>query len=289
MMTECVGRFQFTLPDGFAAAGRSQSIYSVDVRTVPIPPSGPDEIWKQEMIRIRGLAAPEGVDTTVLSTPRLGPTVSAVWYHPNPARKELLALDAAKPFRDHVLQLSRGADLRGMTNRPTEQRDAQATVERLVGNVIGAYVPQTNRGFCIGFGAITSKPSRSEQSLISFAHRSLPDIGIRFQTRTVATPDATTYSDLHEEARFAGVTGSQLTVLSEGNRLVAGFSGKEIRILVTPRGGPAFVRFTWHFGGGPFKGDAPAIDILGSSPAQHRALLESAWDTLLQSMRGIPL
>src|SRR5207302_962657 len=38
---QCIGRFQFTAPPSFAVTGRSQSIYRFDVRTNPMPPSGP--------------------------------------------------------------------------------------------------------------------------------------------------------------------------------------------------------------------------------------------------------
>jgi hypothetical protein len=194
-----------------------------------------------------------------------------------------------KPLPGHALLVSRGADLRGASVKELGQERAEAIVERLVLNVIEAYAPNVERGFCVGYGAITSEPSQNEQALISFAHRVLPDLHIRFMTRTISAPDTSTYSDLHEESRIAGMTGSEMTVLVEQNRMVAGLQGKEIRISMVPGNEPGFVRFTWHYAGVPGRGDQPAIDIMGTASSEHKIVLEAVWESMLESLARIPL
>jgi hypothetical protein len=267
-------------PENFTFAGQGQSIYTVDVSTVALPPAGAQAIWSQHVAQIEALPKPPGVAAVIRRSFQLAPGVSAVWYHRNSGTAGLIALDAMKSYPSHALMLSRGADL----SVKSATVDPEALVEKLETNIINAYVPQTGRGFCVGFGAITSKPSVNEHASVDFNDPSDSETHIQFETRTVTEPDTTTFSSLAEETAM----GAPMNVLKEGARVVAGLSGKEIRISVAHAPAEGFVRFTWHFSGEAGSSDRPAIDIVGAAPLPRRARLESAWESFLSSVKRIP-
>lgn len=286
---DCIGRFQFTVPEGMAAGGRSQSISTVDVSTAPLPPGGAKVLWKERVARISALTTPPGAPRSVARMFQLQTAVPGIWYFRSRDSPNLLALEAIKEFPDHALIVNRGADLDAPQRQIILQGGSEAIVETLVKNIINAYVPASPRGFCVGYGSITTKPSRNEETNIVLQHRALPGVEIRIRTRTVAEPDTQTYSNLSEESDLATATGSQMTVLRDAPRVVAGLPGKEMRVSVTPPDESPFVRFTWHFTGVPRRADQPAIDIVGTAQASHVAELEPAWESLLSSVRPVPL
>src|SRR5260370_20626824 len=89
---ECIGRFQFSLPETMTVNGRSQTIYTVDVSTVAAPPGGAKVVWAEHMARINALSPPKGVPTVVARTFQLQAGVPAVWYFPSKEAPELLAV-----------------------------------------------------------------------------------------------------------------------------------------------------------------------------------------------------
>jgi hypothetical protein len=284
--TQCIGRFKFSMPAGFTT-GRSQTIYTVDVRTVSIAFSSAQIIWKDELEQIAAIKAPEGVSSSIIKTFELQPGVPAVWYYRQSSSTDLIALKTMKPFQGHVLIVSRGADLRA---RPDlDEQQTKGIVEQLVKNVVDAYTTQADYGFCLDYGAITSEPSINELTLISFTHPQLPRFDLRFETRTVSQPDNETYSNLHEERAWLAGTQSKLTVLKNSQRMVAGMEGKEIRTSVASAEEPGFVRFTWHFPGASRKSDRPAIDILATANIKNQKQLEEVWEKMLQSLQSIPI
>lgn len=278
MSTHCVGRFQFTVPDVLAVAGRSQSIYRVEVGTVSLPAGGVEALWHELLTRIRALNPPAGTRGPVVRTFELQPGVSAVWYFVNSDDSELRELEALKPEAEHAVVASRG----GMAGQ-------EAGVETLVKNVLDAYAPSVAQGFCVGRGAITSEPGLNEHALIAFEHRELPDFELTFGTQTVSEPDTRSYSNLDEEQQVVAALGGRMSALRDGARVVAGLDGKEIWITVVPRDEAPFVRFTWHFAGVPEDSLRPSINIKGSTTTNRQAELEAVWETLLQSLRAVPL
>jgi hypothetical protein len=86
----CIGRFQFRLPTTLMLSGRSQSIYDVDVRTVPVPEQGPQAVWAERLARIRASMLLLGTASAELRTFDLLPGVPAVWYLGNKVLKQHL-------------------------------------------------------------------------------------------------------------------------------------------------------------------------------------------------------
>jgi hypothetical protein len=274
---ECIGRFYLAVPDVLLVAGRSQSIYRVDVDTVPIPSGGLQALWAATVAKFRPLPPSADLDSSDRPTFTLQPGVRAIWYIANPSSPEIRTLKGIKPVANHAVIAARS----GETGRESD-------IEMLVKGVLDAYQPVTTQGFCVGFGSINSDPGVNEQTLISFDRKKIKDFEIRFETRTVSKPDTQTYSDVDEEKELMASAGGKLHVLRDHSRPVAGLEGKEIAISASAPGEPASLRFTWHFAGVPQNSSKPMINIVASAPVSQQAELEKIWDTLLNSIQTVP-
>jgi hypothetical protein len=276
---QCVGRFRLSVPEGLAVTGRSQSIYRVDVSTVPLPSGGAEAVWNERLPQIRALKAPPGTADVIVRTFELEPGVPAVWYKRSPESARLLALEAMKAVGNHVLLVSRGAEA-----------GHEADIETLVKIVIDAYVPSTNSGFCVGSGSITSEPSQSENASISFVHQMLPDITLSFETQTVREPNLTNPLDgVERQARDLAAKGGQLKVLRNDVRSAAGLKGMEGWISITEPGKQPLFLLAWHFQGVGGRSDQPDIALHGEAHAEHQAEMETIWEGLLKSLQAVPL
>jgi hypothetical protein len=285
---QCIGRFQMALPEGMAVSGRKQEIYRVEVRTVPLAPGATQALWHEQLSRIGRLRAPAGATQVVLRSFELMPGVPAVLYFRDPNIPSLVALEAMRSLSDHAVLASRGAELNAEQKQALMKAGANQGIARLVELVLSTYAPSVDRGFCVGHGAVvTPKPAVNEDARLTLAHRRSGSVNVRVETHTVAKPDERTYSDLDEERQVSG-PGTQITVLREQPRQVAGLEGREIRVAVAPPKEPAFLRFTWHFPGLPGKSDRPSISVVGMAPQTEQALLEGVWDPLLASLRPVP-
>ena len=258
-------------------AGRSQSIYRVDVNTVALPAGGLEEVRREQFARIGALRPPAGVANPVRSSFELQPGVSAVWYYASPDDNEQYCLEAIKPSGGHVVVASRG----GMAGD-------EDGVETLVKNVLDAYVPGAARGFCVGEGAVTSELGVNEQVRVALVHRTADEFAITFDTRTVNEPDTYPFSTLDEEQLAVAAHGGTLKVLRDGPRVAASLEGKETWVSVAAPGTPPFVRFTWHFPGVGGDSTRPAVTIVGNALEENRAELEEVWELLLGSLRAFP-
>ncbi len=285
---QCVGRFQMMVPETLSVAGRRQAIYRVDVSTIPLPKGGIEALWEDRISRIRTLPPPRGIKQVLMRTFEVMPGAPAVLYFRSAETPDLVALEAVRASGSHAVIANRGADLNAEQREALLKATAPEGLARLVQIVLSAYVSATERGFCIGDGAIvTPKPAVNEDALLSLAHRGSPNVKIRFETRTVAEPDTRSYSNLDEERQVSG-PGTRITVLRDQDRVVAGLTGKEIRAAVAPDKQPPFVRFTWHFPGVPGRSDQPLINVVGTALQREQTILEGAWEALLSSLRPIP-
>jgi hypothetical protein len=274
----CIGRFRLTVPQTLTVKGRSQSIYDVDVSTMELPAGGIEALWDERLKKIRALTPPGAATSSIVREFQLQPGVRSVWYIKSADDPDFRDLDAIQPVGKHAVLAT--TDVQG---------GKEDIVETLVKLVLNAYVPETTNGFCVGDGAVTSKPSRSEHTRIAFEHRTMDDIKITFETQTVREPDTQSYSNLDEEKQAVSGSGGKISVLRDQTRSVNALEGKEIWISVTvPRENP-FVRFTWHFAGASLNSSQPAINIVATTRAEHQKELESIWESLLQSLMTVPV
>ena len=283
----CIGRFQFALPAAFTLTNRSQSIYEVELSTEPLAAGGLGTVWASRIAKIGRQPAPSGAQQAIIRRFDLAPGAPAVWYFSNPSRAALVALEAAKAVGEHAVIANRGADL-DKAELAALLKGGDPVVEQLVRVVLNDYTPSTKRGFCIGPGAIVNnEPGLNEDVRIAFRHPAIRDLTLRLQTMVVARPDTQTYSNLEEERRTSDPR-IKINLLREQNRVAAGLTGKEMRVSVAAPSQAPIVRFTWHFDGVAQKADQPTINVAGFAAERDQALLESAWETLLGSLRPIP-
>jgi hypothetical protein len=274
--TICIGRFRFSIPETLVVNGRSQSIYRVDVGTVPMPRGGMRELWGKEMARLEKLGTTTGTKTAIVREIELEPEVRAIWYADNPVFPQLHEMVAMKPYGNHAIRATRGADA-----------SKHETVETLVRGVLNAYADTSASGFCLEEGAITSEVGINEKALISFAHRKLPDFEIEFATTTVSEPAPGVSEE--EEKEAVASEGGTYTELRNQKRVAAGLEGKELMNAESLPGEKPHVRFTWHFPGNPDNSGQPSVDISATAQKEHRPELEKIWETMLQSLRPVPV
>jgi hypothetical protein len=265
----CAGRFAFVAPEEMRDTGRTQSIYGTNVSVIPVVPGGVDAYWKSRLAQI-GAVQPRRFD--------FQPDVRSAWYIGSSTSPSLLTLEMVKPVDAGLLHVSRAAN-----------SGKEHLAESLAKDIVSAYVARTDRGFCLGSGAITLEPSQYEQARLVLASTVSPDIDIEIATRTVGEPDVTTYSNVDEETEVASSGGGTLTVLRNAQRSAAGLSGKEIWISVSAPDEMPMLRFTWHYPGIGGSSTEPSINIVGSAPQLKRAHLEAIWNSVLTSLRAIPL
>jgi hypothetical protein len=273
---ECLGRFRLTVPESMLVAGRSQSIYGVDVRTLPMPPGGMKTFWEAHLARILPVPLPKESEQGIFRSFELQPAAPAVWYVRDPASPRIRNIEAAVASGAFVVLASTSGEA-----------GKEHIVEDLIRIVFESYAASTSEGFCVGEGAVTSAPSRYEETLISLNHNNVPDFKIRFSTRAVSAPDTTTYSDVGEEKELIDSAGGKLNVHRDHSRSVAGLEGKEITISASAPGEPSSLRFTWHFQGVPGNSSKPMINIVGMTPAKYQPEFEKIWDALLNSIQTV--
>lgn len=262
---ESIGRFRLGVPAPLTVGYRAQSIYDVEVRTVPI-------------VEGRWAARLAELGSRLRSQPELGEKTQAAWFIQNPAIPSALLLEAMRTEGDFVLWGKLGA--------PTGK---EAIGERLMRSVLTGFVPSVTTGFCLGPGAIRKGPSVSESARITLTEPGDKGVKVEFSTLTVARPDTKTFMNLDEERTFATTAGGTMTVLRERDRTVAGLVGREIWIVMALPAEGTEVRFTWHYPGVGEDGTKPRIDIIGRSAHRNQNELERVWEAMLPSIETVPV
>ncbi len=270
MNRQCIGRFQFDLPEGLAVAGRSQTIYGGSLVTAPLPPGGAEEAWTEEMSAIHAHA-----ENSVRRTFDLAPGIHAVWYGNNPRIPSSLVLEALKPADDHYFKFTRASPA-----------GKESPAEKLASNILASYAPhETGSGFCVGYGSLSLEPASRESVSITMKDG---EVETSIETITVDHPEGGG-SPLEEARQFAKSNGGSMKVMRDGARKAGGVEGHELQISLTLPGGADLLRFKWSFVGVGGDATRPNIEIDGSARAAQASELEAAWETLLTSLQPIPL
>lgn len=272
----CLGRFAFTLPEGWAAAGREQKIYrarvSDDLRT--------------------GLSAVPGLSATMrvlrADLPAGDPllrefTVDGVgpgaWFGLG---------DPASPSRRVVLLAGSADSGVRMEALATQGKEAQA--QEGLRQLAAGYRPGARTGFCLPQGAFQVDPGRNETTRLAATHVRLPGAELRFSTTVVTTPrtDGPLVDPAADAQAMAG-SGTTLKPLGQADRQVGGLAGRDSRAeLQEPRKPPTLV-YRWFHPGQPASATAPEVIIALDGPAAAKAALDAAWNQLLDSVRPVPV
>jgi Tle cognate immunity protein 4 C-terminal domain len=272
----CLGRFGFTLPDGWTVAGREQKIYrsrvSDDLRAGAATLPG-----LSATMRVLRSDLPAG-DPLLreFSIDGVGP---GAWFglgDPNsPSRRVVLLAGSAE------------AGVR-MEALATQGKEAQA--QEGLRQLAAGYRPGARTGFCLPQGAFQVDPGRNETTRLAAEHPRLPGAELRFSTEAVTTPrtDGPLVDPAADAQAMAG-SGTTLKPLGQADRQVAGFTGRDSRAeLQEPRKPPTLV-YRWFHPGQPASATAPELIIALDGPASAKAALDAAWNQLLDSVRPVPV
>ncbi|HEU0124122.1 MAG TPA: T6SS immunity protein Tli4 family protein [Bryobacteraceae bacterium] len=269
MSVECTGRFRLSVPDGMLVTSRSQSIYGVEVKTVPAKEDSADVQWARRV---------ESLGAAVQSKLSFDGGARGIWVRANPAVPSSLTLEASRAVGSHVLWL---------TTNVTAGKEELG--EKLIRKLLSVYSEGTDSGFCVGAGSIRMEGSLSESARMTLEWLGGKPGKIEFGSQTVTEPDMRTFMDLEEEKQFAKASGAALDVRMERERALAGLVGKEMRVAIALPNEAPQLRYTWHYPGQGRNPAHPKINLIGRVPASEQARLDTAWEAVLASLRTVPM
>ena len=264
-----LGRFNFSLPKEFDLVGRHQSIYHVAVETVPLQDKSPDDLWHKRIEKIKA----KKVFSKMLWETEVHPGFPAVFYQEDPSVPRV-TLEAQKTLENHLLIL-----------KYEGKKGMEKDILRLISITAGGYKKGTSKGFNIGVGSLTSKPSLNEHARIRFKNKAL-QTEVSIDTQTVGRVSTHhPLDDVSNDIKDLALQGIKLKVLKDKKRTVADFPGFEgLVIFDVPDEEPFFI-YTWFFhgeaGGNSFK---PKILIKVTGPAKHLEPVTGILENLLNSL-----
>lgn len=272
----CLGRFGFTLPEGWAVVGREQKIYrsrvSDDLRAGAAVLPG-----LSATMRVLRSDLPAG--DPLLREFTIDGVGPGAWFglgDPNsPSRRVvLLAGNADSGVRMEALA--------------TQGKEAQA--QEGLRQLAAGYRPGARSGFCLPQGAFQVDPGRNESTRLAAANPRLPGAELRFSTNAVSTPRTDgPLADPAADAQAMAGSGSSLKPLGQTERQVGGLAGRDARAeLQEPRKAPTLV-YRFFYAGQPASATAPEVIIALDGPASAKGALDAAWNQLLDSVRPVPV
>lgn len=265
-----IGRFEISVPEGLALKARHQSIYRVSVAVTDVPARDMPDVWR---VRVEQLRKPAARSFDLL------PDTPAAWSMESAETPDLMRLNAAKAVPGGILAVSRLGDA-----------GKQEGNEKLVRNVINAYVPESRYGFFLERGAIVSEPGQNESTRLLLNQPGLKEFELLLETQTVRTgTPLNRLSDVDQVREATEGNKGSFTVLHSGLREAASLPGLEEKISIADTGKSPVLRFTWKYGGEPQRADAPEIVLMGSALAANQAKLEQVWETAVRSLRRLPM
>jgi hypothetical protein len=264
-----LGRFNFNLPDEFDLVGRNQSIYHVEIMTIPLKDKSPADLWYKRIEKIKS----EIISSKMLWEKEIHPDFPAVFYQTDPTVPSV-NMEAQKTLKDHILILK----YQGKKNMETDMM-------RLISIIAGGYQQGITKGFNIGAGSITSKPSVNEHAFIKFKHQALQtEVSINTQTAGRVL-NVHPLDDVSNEIKGLALEGIKLKVLIDEKKTVAGLPGFEGHVILdSPEEEPIF-RNTWFFQGEQKNSFKPEILIKMTGPEKHIEAVNEIWIKLLKSIR----
>jgi len=142
---------------------------------------------------------------------------------------------------------------------------------------------------CIAWAKVRLQQSQAatRKRFVAFRHEKLPGFKIEFRTKMVVEAEAPL--PISEQMEFVESEGGTIAIIREQKRGAAGLDGEEAAVAVTLPGEKPFVEFTWHYSGMPDSSTQPYIEVSAKAPKERREELERIWETILQSLRPVPV
>jgi hypothetical protein len=267
-----LGRFNFSLPEQLYLAGRNQSIYEVEVSTVPLENQSADSIWKNHLEKIKSENSSTRYPEGIIWTKEVNPGFYAVSYQKDTS-VHAVTVKGQAVFGDHLLLLKYSGKL-GMEDE----------ILRLISITAGGYRVNDAEGFNVGYGSITSEPGINEHAFASFKNdQGKTEVTINTQTPGKYLSDHP-LENISHEIKGIEMEGGKLKVLRDDRRTVADFRGYEGLVIVeSPDEDPIF-RYTWFFQGETGNAFKPEILIKMIGPSDQLEIVKETWENLLKSL-----
>ena len=266
----CIGRFNFTLPAGWARQGQQQHIYLLKVWTSPLPAG----------VRVPDLLRQQaGAGAVVLREADLGSGISVINFRPaGAAEGPVLRALALRPLPSGVLLA-----------QAETSTDRVGAAHEVISKLLPTYQAATPLGFCLEDGAVSIAPSRNERSRIAFAASGGLELSIQTETVSQPVPPPTPATEA-EDARGVAMGGGKLQLLGLTERPAAGLNGWERRVQLqsAPDQAPRLI-YSWISPGQPADGLNPHVLVQLKGPRSSEAALNQAWQQLLGSLARRPM
>jgi len=270
----CQGRLRFELPKSINLVHRDQSIFNIQIKTIPIPvDSNSTLVWDKRLSEIRGMSLPDDVVDLNVRTLTIKDD-NAVFYQ---TTKRRVTLEVQKPYKDHVLSVvledSIGFESDMVHSLELIIQDYQPFISESV---------QDARGFCLGNGELVTIASRNELTRTVFDLRTFK-LELSIDTQTVGGRKDTSPMEALAMLKDEAPDGIDLTVKT---RKVAGLRGKEGKLLMN---GDSTLMYLWYFPGEGYSNHKPQIEIRLIAPETAREEADVIWKTLLSSLITYPV
>lgn len=271
----CLGRFSFTLPTGWSAAGREQMIYRSRVTDDFRPFKTLPGVTAQGRV-LRGELPAADPLLREFNVDGVGP---GAWF----------GLGNAGSPSKHVVLLA-GSPESGVRLEALASTGKEAQAQEGLRQLAAGYRPGARTGFCLPQGAFAVDPGRNESTRLAARNAQLPGAELRFSTVATSAPRADgPLADPAADAQAMAGSGTTLKPLGQTERRVAGLTGRDARAVLQEPGKPPTLIYRFFFPGIALNAAAPEIIIALDGPNNQQAALDAAWNQLLDSVQPVPL
>jgi len=268
-----LGRLDISLPEQFKIIGRNQSIYQLQVDTIPLQGKSAQELWDERVNYVRNEHIANGYSLDTFKVTEISPGFSAVFYKGNQSMPFLVTVEAYKPVPGHIFKM-----------KFTGEEGKEDVMLRGISLTADDYRSAIENGFNIGAGSLVSPPSVNESASATFEDN-VNHMRLRVYLHTAGSRlSKGPMHNIDEEIKGLGAEGIKLRVLHRRSRKAAGFSGEDALVELK---GPMLpgLRYTWFYAGETANSFKPEIRIQMKSAIENQEEATAVWNLIIDSMK----
>ena len=270
-----LGRLDFSLPEQFELKGRNQSIFHIEVATIPLEKVSAKEIWNQRIEQLRVQHVSNGFPLDTFTINEIAPDFSIVFYQENKSLHLLVTAEAYKEVGDNILTL-----------KYSGQKGKEDVMREMISLTAADYRPDITNGFNVGAGSLISPPSINEHASATFEDRETRMKLTLYIHTSGPTPSKGPLDSIDDEIKGLGAEGIQLRVIQQVTRKAAGFSGEQGLVEIkSPAQNESGFRYTWFYAGETANGFKPEIRIQLNAKPENQESATMIWEKSLDSMK----
>jgi len=272
-MNNCsLGRLDFSLPKKFKLIGRSQSIYLLQVETIPLQGKSEKEIWDKRVKYLQAKHIANGYSLDTFKITEISPGFSAVFYKDNPSMPFSITVEAYKPVPGNIFRM----EFTGETGK-------EDVMLRGIALTADDYRPNIANGFSIGAGSLISPPSKREHASAGFKDgENSMRLDVELNTAGSRLSKGP-LENIDEEIQGLGAEGIKLKVLERRSRKAAGFNGEQALVELKDSEESSF-RYTWFCPGETADSFKPEIRIQFRGSTENLEQATAEWNSIIDSL-----